>query len=71
MEHFIKRFRRDGLGVWTCVSPAEFNLPMGRVQVAVMTRFTRGTTFMGVDVAQVLDDEYERQRAAPSALPVT
>ena len=31
-----------------------------RMQVAPGTRFTRGTSFMGVDLAARLDEEYER-----------
>ena len=63
MEPFIEHFQRDGLGAWTCIAPTEIDLPTGRIQVAPLTRFTRGTTFMGVDVAKMLDEEYQRQNA--------
>jgi hypothetical protein len=45
---------------------------MGRIQVAVGTTFTRGTMFMGYDVAQALDEQYEHaraHRAPPGAEP--
>jgi hypothetical protein len=54
---------REKLGVWTCVEPAELNLPAGRMQVAPGTRLIRGTQFMGVDVAQLLEEHYHRLRA--------
>jgi hypothetical protein len=62
MDKFIKHFRRDPFGVWICVSAAELNLPQGRIQVTVGSRFARGTTFMNVDLAQLLEAEYERQQ---------
>lgn len=62
MHEFIKRFVREGEGVWLCVSAAEFDLPGGRIQVAVGTRFTRGTRYMGVDLAQLLDEHYRLYR---------
>jgi hypothetical protein len=60
MQDFATRFVREQLGVWTCVEPAELNLPAGRMQVAVGTRFIRGTPFMGVDVAELLEEHYGR-----------
>jgi hypothetical protein len=66
MQDFARRFVRHELGVWVCVQPAELNLPAGRMQVAVGTRFIRGTQFMGVDVAQLLEEHYDRTRQASS-----
>ena len=60
MDKFIKHFRRDSPGVWTCIEPATLDLPEGRVQVTPGTRLTRGTSFMNVDVARLLDEQYER-----------
>lgn len=62
MQDFARRFVREKLGVWICVQPAELNLPAGRLQVAVGTRFIRGTQFMGVDVAELLEKHYGRTR---------
>lgn len=64
MEQFIKHFRREGAGVWTCEKPATLDLPHGRVQVTPGTRLVVGTKFMNVDVAQLLDEEYRRQHGA-------
>ena len=61
MDKFIKHFRRDALGVWICVSPAELALPQGRIQVTVGSRFAVGTTFMNVDLASMLEAEHYRQ----------
>ena len=60
MEKFIRHFRREEPGVWVCIEPATLELPQGRVQVAPGTRFTRGTTFMNVELARLLDEEYTR-----------
>lgn len=62
MEQFIKQFVREAPGVWSCVAPAELLLPQGgRIQVTPGTRFTRGSMFMNVEVAKLLDDYYEKQ----------
>ena len=55
VENFIKHFRRDPLGVWICISPAEVMLPQGRIQVTVGSRFAKGTAFMNVDLAAALE----------------
>jgi hypothetical protein len=61
MHNFIRKFVREKQGAWACVEPAEFMLPGGRrIQVAPGTRFTLGTTFMGVDLARLLDEQFER-----------
>jgi hypothetical protein len=58
VKDFIRYFRRDSAGHWTCIAPCEIDLPAGRVQVAVGTRFTAGTRFMDVDIAELLDGGY-------------
>jgi len=68
MDRFIKHFRREGVGVWVCVSPATLQLPEGRVQVAEGTRFTLGTTFMNLEIAAMLEAEYvKNQEPQPRA----
>jgi hypothetical protein len=62
MQTLIKHFLRERPGVWSCIEPAEIHLPEGRVQVTPGTRFTRGTKFMNIELAKLLDEEYERQR---------
>jgi hypothetical protein len=58
LKQFIKSFVRDQFGVWRCVEPADLTLPTGRVQVTPGTVFTKGTKFMNVDVAELLDEQY-------------
>jgi hypothetical protein len=58
MQEFARRFVREHNGAWLCVEAAELTLPSGRIQVAIGTRFTTGTRFMGVDVARLLEEHY-------------
>ena len=58
MEKFIKHFVREEGGAWSCISPAELDLPGGRIQVSPGTRFTPGTKFMNVDIAVLLERHY-------------
>ena len=60
MQTFIKAFLRDRHGVWRCIEPATLELPGGRIQVTPGSVFTRGTTFMNVEIARLLDEEFER-----------
>ena len=60
MQRFIKCFRREGAGTWVCVQPAEVSLPQGRVQVTPGSRFTIGTKFMNVEMAALLDEQYDK-----------
>jgi hypothetical protein len=62
MDRFIKQFVRDDSGAWVCVAPAELRLPQGRIQVTPGSRFAKGTKFMNIDVAALLDSEWERHR---------
>ena len=62
MDELIRHFVRIEPGKWTCVRSAEFNGPNGRIQVAIGSTFTRGTNFMGVDLAEWLEAQYERDR---------
>ena len=60
MQNFIKHFRRESAGVWVCVDAATLQLPEGRVQVAPGSRFTLGTKFMNIELAAILEREYQR-----------
>ena len=57
MKNVLKAFRRDLDGSWTCIAPADFDGPNGRIQVAPGARFTRGTVFMGVELVSWLDEQ--------------
>ena len=62
MQDFIKHFVRDADGSWQCLERAELSTKMGRIQVTAGSRFSPGTTFMGVDLAKWLDEEFARVR---------
>jgi hypothetical protein len=62
MQNFIKAFVRDGHGAWRCIAPATLDLPTGRVQVNPGSVFVKGTRFMNVDLAELLEAEYRRQQ---------
>jgi hypothetical protein len=60
MVKFIKCFRRDSRGHWTCIAPCQIELAAGRIQVSAGTTFTAGTRFMDVDIVEMLEKEYQR-----------
>lgn len=60
MQNFIKHFRRDGKGRWTCFEAATLETPAGRIQVTPGTTFTIGTKFMNFDMAKMLDTEHAK-----------
>ena len=60
MHRFVRHFRREGAGVWVCIEAATLTLPEGRIQVAPGSRFTLGTRFMNVELAALLEAEYQR-----------
>ena len=64
MRDFIRLFVRIGPGIWTCVRNGEFHTEAGRIQVAIGTTFTKGTHFMGMDLANALETEYEKNSNA-------
>ncbi len=60
MQQFIKHFVRESPGQWSCLEPATLDLPSGRIQVTPGSRFVRGTTFMGVDLAELLEEQHQK-----------
>jgi hypothetical protein len=64
VHNFIRHFVRLKPGVWECESFAEIMGPNGRIQVTPGSRFVRGTSFMGADLAEWLDAEYEKETRA-------
>jgi hypothetical protein len=53
-------FRHNPDGSWSCVAPVTLEHPKGRIQVTPGSTFTRGTRFMGIDVAEWLDQASAR-----------
>jgi len=60
VDKFIKCFIRDDFGAWRCIAPATLDLPGGRVQVTPGAVFVRGTQFMNVDLARLLDEQAQK-----------
>ena len=60
MQNFIRNFIRIGPGRWKCVKASDYQSPGGRIQVCAGSRFFRGTSFMGIDLAKLLDEQYEK-----------
>ena len=60
MEDFIRYFIRLRHGLWECTAAAEYSSLTGRIQVTRGSRFARGTAFMGLDLARLLDEQHER-----------
>ena len=60
VDSFIRNFVREAEGAWRCVQPAELNWNSGRIQVAPGTTFTRGTMFMGIDLASLLEEHHQK-----------
>jgi hypothetical protein len=65
VQNFYRSFAREKDGAWVCIEPTELELPGGRIQVAVGTRFIRGARYMGLDIAGLLDEHHERVRPRP------
>lgn len=66
MQTFITHFRKEPNGAWTCIEPADLLLPSGRIQVTPGSRFLRGTTFMGIDLAALLDEQDDKDHRISS-----
>jgi hypothetical protein len=60
MHNFIHCFVRSGPGAWRCISPARIDLPSGSIEVATGSVLTKGTTFMNVDLVELLESEYRQ-----------
>ena len=61
VDKFIRHFVRERPGCWKCHRDGEVTLPEGRVQVVAGSVFIRGTRFMNVDLAALLEEQFARQ----------
>ena len=52
---FLDRFQREKDGAWVCVKPIKFAAPDGPLTIEKGVSFSRGTLFMGVHLAEELD----------------
>jgi len=57
-----QHFERLAMGKWMCIKPIGFSIQRGHIDIAPESTFTVGTNFMGVDMAFLLDGEYERHK---------
>lgn len=64
MIDFLKGFRRNDDGSWTCLVPVSYSGNDGHVQVMPGTTFTPGTSFLGVDLVGWLET-LDRKANAP------
>lgn len=64
MRNFIRHFVRVGPGIWTCVRNGELDGPNGRIQVTIGSTFTMGTSFMGIDLADLLEEEFQEKNCS-------
>ena len=55
-------FERIENGKWTCIKQIGFNTKRGRIDIGSGSTFTVGTNFMGVDLAFVLETQYQRRQ---------
>lgn len=62
MARMVEHFQRDASGAWRCMEPATLELPSGRIQVSPGRVFTPGAKFMNVDIAALLDEEYQKRQ---------
>lgn len=66
MRNFMRCFERERQGVWRCRSFATLLLPEGKkVEIAPETVLVRGSSFMGLDLADMLDEQYQKDTAPP------
>ena len=58
MRNFIRHFERERDGVWRCKTFATLLLPEGKkIEIAPPTVLVRGSSFMGLDLAQMLEEQ--------------
>lgn len=64
MTDFLKGFRRNDDGSWTCVARVSYSGNDGTIQVMPGTTFTPGTSFLGVELVSWLE-MLDRKANAP------
>ena len=70
MRDFLRGFRRNADGSWTCVSRAAYSGTDGNILVTPGTTFSPGTRILGVDLVawlEMLDREHARHRQTCAA----
>jgi len=68
MRFSIQNFEREREGVWKCIRPGAFLLPDGaKIEVAPGTVLSQGTVFMGVELARMLEEQYQAEHGRQAA----
>ena len=57
-------FERVASDEWTCIKAIGFTTTRGQVRIVPGTTFKAGTNITGIDMAFLLENEYERRRVA-------
>lgn len=66
MRNFMRGFERERECVWRCKSFTSLNLPNGhKIEIAPGTVLTCGSRFMGLDIADMLEEQYRQDTAPP------
>jgi hypothetical protein len=58
-------FSRNEDGSWTCIDSVTIDHPQGRVQVAPGTALLPGILYMGIDLANWLDEQIKKNAPPP------
>jgi hypothetical protein len=64
-DDVLRAFNRTSDGSWTCVEPVTIEHPRGRMQVPVGATVRAGQPFMGVDLADWLEERLARYHTRP------
>jgi len=60
---FVTHFRREGYGVFRCMKPAVLYLADGKkIEVASGTMLILGALYMGLNLGELLEREYQRDQ---------
>ena len=57
LEIPCEAFKKNPNGSWTCIKPVTIKGPKGEIGIGVGMTFTRGVSFMGINLAELLDKD--------------
>jgi hypothetical protein len=66
--YIYSAFKQNADGSWTCVAPITIHHPKGRLQLAPGTTVVPGEAFMGVQLADWLNDNRPRGESTAGAM---
>lgn len=62
LGRYLRYFKREGWGIWTCLEDVRLELAEGTIDVRAGTSLVAGTKYQGIDLAMLL--EAERAKAS-------